>query len=384
MRILIVGAGPVGSYTAQLLKERGYHSVLLEEHTMLGKPVHCAGIVSREVLSLIEPFISTDAIKSRIDNFSINTPWEEPFSINKEGIAVVLNREKADLSLGKDLDVHLGERVSSIKGKNGTYTVSTEQGREYEADVLIGADGANSIVRKYFLENYVGMDIKNDISLDYYFGLQYQIKLDNSNLLINHNEIGVFFNSSIPFFIWIIPEKEHSFRIGVLANNGKQILTDFLREQEIEGEIEEIFAGKIPIGFIPTSSDSIALVGDAACQVKPLTGGGLSFGLQSARILADCIKEDKLEQYDSRWKKKFGQEIRFGMKARKIYENLDESQRKEIFKLFKKNSDFIENIVDYDRHSKLFREALRQPRILLDAGKVFLLYLEDLVSEFTK
>ncbi len=384
MRILIVGAGPVGCYTAQLLKERGYHSVLLEEHTLLGKPVHCAGIVSREVLSLIEPFISTDAIKSRIDNFSINTPWEEPFSINKEGIAIVLNREKTDLSLGKDLDVHLGERVSSIKRKNGTYTVSTEQGREYEADVLIGADGANSIVRKYFLENYVGMDIKNNISLDYYFGLQYQIKLDNSNLLINHNEIGVFFNSSIPFFIWIIPEKEHSFRIGVLANNGKQTLTDFMREQEIEGEIEEVFAGKIPIGFIPTSSDSIALVGDAACQIKPLTGGGLSFGLQSACILADCIKEDKLEQYDSRWKKKFGQEIRFGMKARKIYENLDESQRKEIFKLFKKNSDFIENIVDYDRHSKLFREAFRQPRILLDAGKVFLLYLEDLVSEFTK
>ena len=384
MRILIVGAGPVGCYTAQLLKERGYHSVLLEEHTMLGKPVHCAGIVSREVLTLIEPFISIDAIKSRIDNFSINTPWEEPFSINKEGIAVVLNREKIDSSLGKGLDVRLGERVSSIKRKNGTYMVSTERGREYEADVLIGADGANSIVRKYFLDNYVGRDIKNDTSLDYYFGLQYQIKLDDSNPVINHNEIGVFFNSTIPFFIWIIPEKGHSMRIGVLVNNGKKTLTDFMREQEIEGRIEKVFTGKIPVGFIPTSSDSIALVGDAACQIKPLTGGGLSFGLQSARILADCIKEDKLEQYDSRWKKKFGPEIRFGMKARKIYENLDESQRGEIFKLFKKNSDFIENIVDYDRHSKLFREAFRQPRILLDAGKVFLLYLEDLVSEFTK
>ena len=384
MRILIVGAGPVGCYTAQLLKERGYHSVLLEEHTMLGKPVHCAGIVSREALTLVEPFISTDAIKSRIDNFSINTPWEEPFSINKEGIAVVLNREKIDSSLGECLDVHLGERVSSIKKKNGTYMVSTEQGREYEADVLIGADGANSIVCKYFLHNYGKKNVKSNIKLDYYFGLQYLIELDDSSQMINHNEIRVFFNSRIPFFIWIVPEKGHSLRIGVLADNGKKVLTDFMREQGIKGEIEEIYTGKIPIGYIPTSANNIALVGDAACQIKPLTGGGLSYGLQSAVILADCIKEGRLEQYDSRWKKKFGKEIRFGIKARKIYENLNESQRWEIFKLFKKNSDFIEKIVDYDQHSKLFREASRQPRILLDAGKVFLFYLEDLVSEFTK
>jgi flavin-dependent dehydrogenase len=38
------------------------------------------------------------------------------------------------------------------------------------------------------------------------------------------------------------------------------------------------------------------LVGDAACQINPLTGGGLSYSLQSAVILADCIKEGKLEQ----------------------------------------------------------------------------------------
>ena len=384
MRILIVGAGPVGCYTAQLLKRMGYHPMLLEEHVTLGKPVHCAGIVSSEILTLVEHFISTDAIKNRINNFSINTPWEAPFSISKEGIAVVLNREKFDSSLGEGLDVHLGERVSSIKNNNGIYMVNTEQGGKYEADILIGADGADSIVRKYFLNNYIGKDNKDNIKLDYYFGLQYQIELDDSSQLINHNEIRVFFNSRIPFFVWIVPEKEHSLRIGVLADNGKKTLTDFMREQEIEGRIEEIFTGKIPIGFIPTSDDNIALAGDAACQIKPLTGGGLSYGLQSAVILADCIKEGKLEQYDSRWKKKFGKEIRFGIKARKIYENLNESQRWEIFKLFKKNSDFIEKIVDYDRHSKLFREAFKQPRILLDAGKVFLLYLEDLVSEFAK
>jgi len=33
MKIIIVGAGPVGCYTAQLLKQKGYETVLLEEHS---------------------------------------------------------------------------------------------------------------------------------------------------------------------------------------------------------------------------------------------------------------------------------------------------------------------------------------------------------------
>ena len=384
MKILIVGAGPAGCYTAQLLKRMGYRSVLLEEHISVGKPVHCAGIISSDMLTLVQPFISDDALISRINGFSINTPWEEEFSINREGVAVILNREKFDSYLGEGLEMHLGERVSTIKQNNGTYLVETEQGKEYEADIVIGADGVNSLVRRYLLQNYSKKDNNSNIILKYYFGMQYQIRLHDYIPIRAKDVIQVFFNETVQFFIWMISENSNILRIGILSDQGKDMLHDFIREKEIKGEIIDTVSGKIPLGFIPTCDNQIALVGDAACQIKPLTGGGLSYGLQSAHILADCIREGKLEQYDSRWKKQFGQEIKFGIKARKIYENLDDDQRRELFTLFRKNSDFIEKMVDYDHHSRLFREAFRKPQILLDTGKLFRFYLEDLVSEFIR
>lgn len=383
-KIVIVGAGPVGCYAAQLLKRRGYHPVLIEEHTEVGKPVQCAGIVSSDIISLVKPFITDDAIINTINGFSINTPWEENFTIKKEGVAVILKREKFDSSLGKDLEIHLGEKVSSLEQNNGVYLAKTTRGKEYEADILIGADGVDSLVREYLLRKYMGKREYQNSKLDYYFGLQYQIELSGPYQLLTPDVIKVFFNASIPFFIWVVSENTQTLRIGVLSDQGENILRDFIRGKDIKGEIIDTTSGKIPIGFIPTCHRQIALVGDAACQIKPLTGGGLSYGLQSAQILVDCIEEGNIEQYDERWKRKFGQEIRFGIKTRKIYENLDEIQRAELFQLFKKNSDFIEQMVDFDNHSKLFKEVFQRPKILIDIGKLLKLYLQDLAREFFK
>ncbi len=381
MEVLIIGAGPIGCFAAQLLKNNGINPVLLEEHNSLGKPVHCAGIVSSEVLNIVKDYISRDVIRNEIDKFSINTPWEDSFSVNKDRIAVVLDREKFDISLGKDLDIRLGERVVSIIQDEGKYIVKTDKKHQYTTEIVIGADGFNSVVRKFLLKNYSKFNNSNSNEMNSYSGLQYRLILDDYHKSIESNEIKVFFDEKIPFFIWIVPDDKHSFRLGVLADNGKEVLNDFMKKSGINGKIVEIISGKVPIGFIPTYKDGIALVGDAACQTKPLTGGGLSYGLQSAQILADCIKKNNLEKYDEEWKRKFGQEIRFGLKARKIYENLNEFQRAEVFRLFKNNSKFIGRMVDFDHHSKLFIEAFKSPKIFLDTGKLLKIYLQELVRD---
>jgi len=58
----------------------------------------------------------------------------------------------------------------------------------------------------------------------------------------------------------------------------------------------------IPVGFTKNYYKNIALVGDAAVQVKPLTGGGIFYGLKSAELLVKCIRENRLQEYDKRLK----------------------------------------------------------------------------------
>jgi len=380
MKILIVGAGPAGCYTAQLLKRMGYTPVLLEEHSSVGKPVQCAGIVSKSLISKIQSTISSESIINQINGFHIMSPWVEDFLINIPGIACIIDREKFDLSIGKDLDIRLGQHVSLIGKENNHFFVKTFQGEKYEADILIGADGPDSIVRKYLLANYGKKNRNLNSKLDYYFGMQYQIQLQDSYEIISDDKIQVFFDNHIPFFIWIIPEIGKKLRIGVVANNGKKILDEFISNRNIKGEIIDIITGKIPMGFIPTYYENVALVGDAACQIKPLTGGGLSYGMQSAQILADCIKDKQLEKYDERWKRQFGREIQFGLKARKIYENLENKDKGKVFHLFKRNVHLVEQGIDFDHHSTLFMAALKRPQLLIDAGKLLRYYLEDMLK----
>ena len=153
MKIIIVGAGPVGCYTAQLLTRMGYNPIVLEEHSRLGKPVQYAGIVSTKLLPKTKPFISEEAIINLVNGFPINSPWVEEFSINIPSIACIINREKFDINMGKDLDIRLDKHVAYIEKENNHYRINTGQGETFKADILIGADGPDSIVRNYMIDN---------------------------------------------------------------------------------------------------------------------------------------------------------------------------------------------------------------------------------------
>ncbi len=382
MEILIVGAGPVGCYTAKLLKESGYNkTVILEEHTTVGRPVQCAGIVSKNLIHLLQSFISDESILNQINGFNIIYPGVKNFFIKIPKVAVIVDREKFDQSIARDLNVEYNQRVSSIIKKSNRYHVKTTNGNNYKADILIGADGPDSLVRRFLLNNYRNnKDDNRDIKTKYYYGMQYQIQLRENYQLFSNDIVQVFFEGDTPFFIWMIPKNGTSLPLGIISNNGKKKLDRFIINKKIQGDIMDVITGKIPIGLIPTYYENIALVGDAACQIKPLTGGGLSYGIQSAQMLVNCIKEQQLDKYDKVWKRRFGREIKFGLRARKIYENLDRTQRKKVFNLFRDNTHLIEEVVNFDHHSDIFREALKRPKLLVEAGKILRFYLEDMLK----
>ena len=368
MDIVIVGAGPVGCYTAQLLKNDGIKARIIEEDRTIGRPIRCAGLVGRQVFEDILLPLNRNSIINRIDGATFFYE-NDYFQINREEVAYVIDRERFDKNLGEGLKVECGKKVIEIiEDKNG-YILKTDSGENIFADFVIGADGANSRIRKYinFL-NKVSVNNKKRKNIKKYLGVQYRIKVDKDKFCSKFTQVHL--REGIPFFIWIIPESDCVIRVGLISENAREDLIDFIRERHIDGEIIERLAGLIPLGVTKIYHKNIALVGDSAIQVKPLTGGGIFYGLRSAEFLAESIIKGKFNEYDRRLKEQFGREIKFGLKARKLYEEINEKELKNIFDLFKKNIVVIEKVANFENHSVIFKEILKNPKIFGDVGKI--------------
>lgn len=378
MKIVIVGAGPIGCYTAQLLKKCGINSFrIIEEHNEVGKPVRCAGIVGKPVFedSLIP--LSRGSILNQINGTSFFYRGDS-FKIERSGVALVIDREKFDKELSQGLEVECGRRLLEIEeeqDKGSRYRLKTNQG-DIWADIVIGADGPRSRVKKFIDSkgnNSNGCDGSDGLGpgkTNFYKGIQYRIKSEDE--VFSREMTRVYMREGIPFFVWIIPEGDGIIRLGVIAENGRRELERVIEEEGIKGEIIDRLAGIIPLGLCQSVYRKVAVVGDAARQVKPLTGGGIYYGMKAAEILVECIQEGTLAEYDKRWKSKFGREIKFGLWARKVYERLNkyEHELEDIFSLFKENAEFIERAANFENHSLVFKEAFKRPMIFMKAGKI--------------
>ncbi len=368
MKIVIVGAGPVGCYTAQLLKNYKIKTRIIEEHREVGRPIRCAGLVGKQVFEKTLLPLSESSIINRIDGASFFY-GNDKFSIHRERVAYVIDRERFDKNLSEGLEVECGKRVIEIKEGRTGYILKTNDNDDIYADLVIGADGVGSQVRKYinFMWNNNGNNKKRDY-VKYYLGMQYRIKLEED--LPCGKITQVYLREGIPFFIWVIPEGDNIIRVGVISENTRRDLAQFIKGFKIKGKIIGKLAGMIPVGLTKNCYKNVALVGDAAVQVKPLTGGGIFYGLKSAELLAECIRDNRVDEYDKRLKRKFGKEIKFALKARKFYEEINEKELKNIFMLFKKNAGFIEKVANFENHSVIFKEALKNPRIFIEVGKI--------------
>jgi digeranylgeranylglycerophospholipid reductase len=264
--------------------------------------------------------------------------------------------------LGMESRVILNTRFVGIEKQGKGYLVETDKG-EYYADVVVGADGANSSVRRIggFAE-----DIK------YFRGVQFRMRHDKCR----NNIVQVYLRK--PFFAWVIPERPGIVRAGMISDNPYQDLTNFLKEYRIEGQIIEKFAGVVPLGRCCVQKNNLVLVGDAACQVKPISHGGIYYGMRCAEILAECILRNRLGNYEKQWQKKFSHEIDIGLKMRKLYAGLSDEGLTQIFSLLKKHKEFLEEVGDFENHSKVVYALVKDSRFRKLVGDIFFSLAGDL------
>jgi len=340
--IIIVGSGVAGSYISSLLADFNVLVIEKDKKVILKD----SGIVSKNFDNF---FDDKKLIKDEIDEMVAVSPSGYKFSLNSESpYAYLLERKKFSFFLRKmarkNCDVKY-EKSEKIEYHDDFVSVITDK-NEYACKIVIGCDGANSIVRQ-------SAGIKNPRLIMGLFSFS----------KVKKEKIHIFFdkNYSDEFFSWVIPQNNE---YGLMAEkNAMAYLYRFMSDKEIKGG--KILGSQIPIGFTKSFAKRTLLIGDACGQVKPLSGGGIIFSLAASRYAAETIKNafekqrfDKkiLYEYEKSWKNDFAGEIRKQLLFRKIYKKMNNRQ---IDMLFRKFGPKIEKIndFDYDKLSKSWKRV---------------------------
>ncbi|MBW3003719.1 NAD(P)/FAD-dependent oxidoreductase [Candidatus Woesearchaeota archaeon] len=340
--ISIIGAGPIGCYAGYLLAKEGYTIDIYEEHSEIGKPVQCAGLLAEDINNLVK--LDEELIANKISRIKIISPDKSELDIATKEI--VLDREKFDKHLAQiasdaGCNIHLGSRFENNK----------INGKTLKSEILIGADGPFSRVadsagilkpRKYQIGMQVRAEHKTDIE-------EYKVIIKD-----------------FPGFAWVIPESENISRIGLLTNtNPAEHFNKLLKEIKPK-KILESNSGLIPIHDpkLEIQKNNIYLIGDAATQVKTSTAGGIIPGLKAATHLCKAITKDL--NYSNLCMKDIGKQLKTHLLIRNILNKFSQSDYNDLVKMLDKPNikDLFKNISREKPSLLLPKLMLRQPKLL--------------------
>jgi len=184
------------------------------------------------------------------------------------------------------------------------------------------------------------------------------------------------------FFAWIIPRNDGSAKVGLATESGdpRDYLRTFMEKHPVASEklkkSRTTYTSFHPIplaGPIPkTFSDGFLVVGDAASQVKPTTGGGVIFGLTCARIAGEVayeavkmqdFSEAFLSRYQSRWKRLVGFDLAAMLRMRRMLNSLSDSRIDGMIDLCRKLGvdSVLEKVGDLDFQGRTLIPMIKYP-----------------------
>ncbi len=331
--VVVVGAGPAGCRIAELASKRGLTTALVDKKKDIGKPVQCTGLVSHRLKSIITN-MPDNIVLNKVNRAKFFYPSGN-FELESKKLFFVIDREKLDKFLflrarqaGVDTSIStFFEDFESVKAANiradkmldkeDSLILKTSEGK-MQTRILVGADGPISTVAS-----------KASLIRPSNILTGVQVTVDGN---FDPNSVELHFDSNITpdLFGWVVPLSEKRARIGVAAKkNALNGLNTMLKKKLHEGYVKPDVAGRINFGLMKrTSAERIMLIGDAACQVKPFSGGGVIYGLLGAGYCANtCIKAVNKEdfssrffkqEYDNKWKSHLGGPIKRGMLFRRL------------------------------------------------------------------
>jgi len=381
--VVVIGAGPAGGYLAGKVAKAGYEVALVEEHREIGEPIQCGGLVTPRVFDYVS---CKETIIGSVHGAELYSPSGRKLVIDGHDTqAVVVQRSMFDRAIATDAvrkgaHTFLGAQAQSAQRDNGGIEVVLDQNgdvRKLRCKILVGCDGVRSNVAKWF-------DILRPRKIIPGF------EVEMTGVRGDPGFVTLFIGNEIApgFFGWIIPSGDTA-RVGLCVGEGnayayleKMLLRPEVRQYTKGAEPILYIAGGIPLGFPrKTYADNVMVVGDAACQAKAVSGGGIFTALACADFAADTAIEALetrdysgrvLHRYHKAWTKSIGKELRKDLAIHESFSRLRDDQFEELFDIFDNPTmiDLIEKKGDIDFPSKVGWALIREePRLLKYVGK---------------
>lgn len=348
--VLIIGAGPAGSFAAELLARGGLRVALFDGRPE-GEPKACGGGVTAKALKAWPHLL--DAVGRTVDELDLYSPsgkrlhlkLGEPFAIYSRTAFDSYLRDRARDAGAKVFFEKISAAAVSKSDDGWKLTVPIkEDGRqEWLGKFLIGADGASSAIGK----KLAGALPPSDMEVA--FGYRTPLPVNGESPTV------VAFLPGWVGYAWAFPRPDHiSFGIATTQEAFEhkaldqllwQFMIGYYRQREdpkvalwsdskepraaiIQQELQasaERYAARIP-GLAATSWDTRrasgegwALLGDAAGFADPVTGEGIYYALRSAELFAEAFLEGRPEEYEQRWREDFGGELRRASQMRRRF-----------------------------------------------------------------
>ena len=342
-QISIIGGGLAGLTLSIQMADAGYSCILFEKNKY---PFHkvCGEYISMESWNFLQRLgLNLDEMNlPKIKKLNVSSPSGRLFEHNLDlggfGISrFLLDSKLAEIAINKGVKLIDGCKVNGVKFKDDTFLIASEKGN-YSTTICVGAWGKQSNLDNKLARWFTTHLSKNQKN---YVGIKYHININFPDDVIElHNfkngycGISKIENNNY-CFCYLTDSENLKNNNGDIKKMEELVLmkNPFLKKYFTEANFlfeKPLAISQIKIGYKKAVEKNVLMLGDAAGNIAPLSGNGMSMALRSSfymnQLLIDYfnkkITRPALEnKYEKIWKSEFQKRVDFSAYLQYLLKN---------------------------------------------------------------